>query len=204
MMLRQVSLIPRVALAFLLIGAVTVRGEEVVPPKPALNLQPDILPAGVEKASFVLVQRGVGSADDRILLEVEGAGRQAEDWLDDGGFSLFEERDQHGRRSYVMVSNTFSRRMPTMRLRARMGRPQLSAGLRPSGDSPAIGVTVPWQSYTFELEGLNDRRLGYAIVGSARWSEPNQRLQYGIAMPVALSSGPSVGLILQVGIRFGK
>jgi hypothetical protein len=29
-------------------------------------------------------------------------------------------------------------------------------------------------------------------------------LQYGIAMPVALSGGPSVGMIFQLGVRFGK
>lgn len=204
MMLRQATLIPRIALAFCLFCAVAVQGEEVVPPRPALNLQPDLLHSGVEHTSFVLVDRVVGSADDRILLEVEGAGRQAEDWLRNGGFSLFEEKDHHGRRSYVVMSETFTRRVPTMRIRARMGLPQLSAGMRPSGESPAIGVTVPWQRYMFELEGFNDRRLGYAVVGSARWSEANRRLQYGIAMPVALSRGPSVGFVLQVGVRFGK
>jgi hypothetical protein len=137
-------------------------------------------------------------------LEVEGAREQAQDWLHDGGFSLLEEKDQHGRSSYVVTAEALRRRVPTMRLRARMGRPQLSAGFRLNDQSPAIGVTIPWQRYTFELEGLNDRRLGYAFVGSARWSKPDQRLQYGLAMPVALSRGPSVGVILQLGVRFGK
>jgi hypothetical protein len=179
-------------------------GEEVVPPKPRLNLQPDPAYFSTDTTSFVLLDRAVGFADDRILLEVDGAREQAQDWLHRGGFSMFEQKDQHGRRSYVVMSDTFSRRVPTMRMRARVGRPQLSAGLRPSDRSPAIGVTVPWQRYTFELEGLNDRRLGYAFVGSARWSRPDERFQYGIALPVALSSGPSVGVILQLGVRFGQ
>ena len=190
--------------AFCLLCAVAARGEEVVPPKPQLDLQPDLLDAGVESASFVLVDRAVSFAEDRVLLEVEGARDQAEDWLHQGGFSLLEERDQHGRSSYVVMSQTFSRRVPTMRIRARMGRPELSAGMRLNDESPAVGITVPWQRYTFELEGLNDGRFGYAVVGSARWSKPNRRLQYGVAMPVALSRGPSVGLILQFGVRFGK
>jgi len=192
------------ASAFCLLCAFAALGEEVVPPKPELHLEPDLLDVGAESASFVLVDRVVGFAEDRVLLEVEGAREQAEDWLHRGGFSLLEEQDQHGRSSYVVMSDTFTRRVPTMRLRARMGRPQLSAGMRTGDQSPAIGVTIPWQRYTFELEGLNDGRLGYAVVGSARWSEPNRRLQYGIAMPVALSHGPSIGLILQVGLRFGK
>lgn len=184
--------------------AVSAQGEEVVPPKPRLNLQPDPAYIAMATTSFVLLEHAVGFADDRILLEVDGAREQAEDWLHRGGFSMLEEKDQHGRSSYVVMSDTFSRQVPTMRVRARVGRPQLSAGLRPSDRSPAIGVTVPWQHYTFELEGLNDRRLGYAFVGSARWSQPDQRLQYGIAMPVALSRGPSVGVIFQLGVRFGK
>jgi hypothetical protein len=192
------------ALALCLFCSFAALGEQVVPPKPKLHLDPDPLYIGGESTSFVLVDRAVGFAEDRVLLEVEGACEQAEDWLHRGGFSLLEERDQHGRSSYVVMSDPFSRQVPRMRLRARMGRPQLSAGMRTGERSPAIGLTVPWQRYTFELEGLNDGRLGYAVVGSARWSQPNHRLQYGIAMPVALSSGPSIGLILQVGVRFGK
>jgi hypothetical protein len=192
------------ALVLCLLWASAVHGEEVVPPKPKLNLQPDLLDAGMKSTSFLLIEREVGFAEDRLLLEVEGAREQAEDWLHSGGFSLLEERDQHGRSSYVVMSETFTRRMPTMRIRARMGRPALSAGFRLSDESPAIGVTVPWQRFTFELEGLNDGRLGYAVVGSARWSKPDRRLQYGIAMPVALSHGLSLGVILQVGVRLGK
>jgi hypothetical protein len=183
---------------------VAAQGEEVVPPKPKLNLQPDLLDAGLANTSFVLVERQVGFAEDRILLEVEGAREQTRDWLHSNGFSLLEEKDQHGRSSYLVMSDTFSRRVPTMRLRARMGRPQLSAGMRLDDESPALGVTIPWQRYTFEFEGLNDGRLGYAVVGSARWSRADRRLQYGVALPVALSSGPSVGVILQLGVRFGK
>lgn len=192
------------ASALVLLGAAAVSAEEVVPPKPELHLEPDLIDRGAESTSFVLVERIVGFADDRVLLEVEGAREQAEDWLHQGGFSLLEEEDQHGHSSYVVMSDTFSRRLPTMRIRARMGRPQLSAGMRTGDRSPAIGVTVPWQRYTFELEGLNDGRLGYAVVGSARWGRPDRRLQYGIAMPLALSHGPSVGVILQVGLRFGN
>jgi hypothetical protein len=192
------------ASAFFLLCALSAQGEEVVPPKPKLNLQPDLLDAGMESTSFVLVDHEIGFAEDRVLLEVEGAREQAEDWLHSSGFSLLEQKDQHGRSSYVVMSETFTRRMPTMRIRARMGRPELSAGMRLSDESPAIGVTIPWQRYTFELEGLNDGRLGYAVVGSARWSRADRRLQYGVAMPVALSHGPSLGVIFQLGVRFGK
>jgi hypothetical protein len=197
-------MIRRIFFALCLLCAFAAHAEEVVPPKPQLDLQPDLLDHGWEGARFVLVDRVVGFAEDRVLLEVEGAREQAEDWLHRGGFSLLEERDQHGRSSYVVMSDTFTRRVPTMRVRARMGRPQLSAGMRLSDESPAVGLTVPWQRYTFELEGLNDGRLGYAVVGSARWSKPNQRLQYGVAMPVAFSHGTSIGVILQFGVRFGK
>jgi hypothetical protein len=181
-----------------------VQGTEIEPPRLQLHLQPDPIYLGPDSASFVLIDRDVGFADDRILLEVDGAREHAADWLHRGGFSMLEEKDGHGRKSYVMMSDSFARRLPTMRVRARIGRPQLSAGLRQSDRSPAFGVTVPWQRYTFELEGLNDRRLGYAFVGSARWSQEDQRLQYGIAVPMALSRGPSVGVILQLGVRFGK
>lgn len=191
------------ALATCLLSTLSAFAEEAVPPKPKLNLEPDLLEVG-DSTSFVLVDREIPFAEDRVLLEVDGAREQAEDWLHSGGFSLLEEKDPHGRSSYVVLSESFIHRVPTMRIRARMGRPQLSAGFRLDDESPAIGVMLPWQRYTFELEGIRDGRLGYAVVGSARWSRNDHRLQYGIAMPLAVSHGPSVGLILQVGVRFGK
>jgi hypothetical protein len=41
------------------------------------------------------------------------------------------------------------------------------------------------------------------FMGTVRWSDPHQRLQYGVAFPVALGHGPSVGVLLQLQMRLG-
>src|SRR2546422_685559 len=65
-----------------------------------------------------------------LHLEVEAARAQAQDWLRESGFSLLEERDGDGRRSYQVISSTPADEWPAMRVHARVGLPELSAGLR--------------------------------------------------------------------------
>src|SRR5207253_184173 len=111
----------------------------------------------------------VGQSRHRFHLEMEGARTQAQDWLRDAGFSLLEERDLEGRRSYQVVSSAPPDDF-NLRVHARLGLPQLSAGLRPRREVPAIGAMIPWQGYAFELEALSDRTLGWELMGRARWS----------------------------------
>jgi hypothetical protein len=135
---------------------------------------------------------------NRLYLEVDGAGAQARDWLHTAGFALFEQRDSEGRRSYQVMSGAVADDLPTVHLHARVGGPQLSAGLNPRREVPALGFTLPTDSYTVELEGLKDRRLGTALMARIRWSDARQRLQFGIALPIAVSGTPSVGVLLQL------
>jgi hypothetical protein len=139
-----------------------------------------------------------------LHLEAQGARLQAEDWLRDAGFSLLEERDSEGRRSYQVISSTPTDESPGVRFHARIGLPQLSAGLEPRRNMPAIGAMIPWKRYAFELEGLNEHRLGWELMGRARWSAPDEHLQYGIAIPLAVRGGPSVGVLFQVRMRWGR
>ncbi|HVO26074.1 MAG TPA: hypothetical protein VMW56_20860 [Candidatus Margulisiibacteriota bacterium] len=140
----------------------------------------------------------------RLYLEVDGAGSQARDWLHTAGFALFEQRDGEGRRSYQVMSGAVADDWPTIQLHARVGGPQLSAGLNPRREVPALGFTVPSASYTLELEGLKDRRLGTALMARMRWSDAQQRLQCAIALPVAVSGTPSVGVLLQLRIALDE
>jgi len=140
----------------------------------------------------------------RLYLEIDGAGVQARDWLHTAGFALFEQRDSEGRRSYQVMSGAFADDWPTTKLHARVGGPQLSAGLNPRREVPALGFTFPSESYTLELEGLKDRRLGTALMARIRWGDARQRLQYGIALPVAVSRTHSVGVLLQLRITLGE
>lgn len=139
-----------------------------------------------------------------VRMELQAARAQAEDWLKDAGLSLLEERDPEGRRRYQLTSDVLSDNWPLLRLRARLGRPELSAGLRVRRDVPAVGITVPWQRYAFELEGLADHDLGYAFTGSMRWSDPQGSVQYGLAFPLAFRGGASIGVLLQFGVRLGR
>jgi hypothetical protein len=138
-----------------------------------------------------------------LRLEAEGARVQAEDWLRDAGFSLLEVRDVEGRRSYQVISSTPTDESPGVRVHARIGLPQLSAGLQPRREVPAIGAMIPWKRYAFELEALDDRRVGWEVMGRVQWSNPNERVQYGVALPLALRGGPSVGVLFQVRMRWG-
>ena len=140
----------------------------------------------------------------RFHLELDGARAQAEDWLHSAGFSLLEERDAEGRRSYSVISAALTSDWPVIRMRARLGQPQVSAGLHARREMPAIGVMVPWEQYTFELEGIQDKVRGYLFMGTLRWSDPQQRVQYGIALPVGVGAAASVGALLQVRVRFAK
>jgi hypothetical protein len=146
----------------------------------------------------------VGRSQERFQLEFEGARSQAQDWLHDAGFSLLEERDNEGRRSYSVTSGALADDWPGIHLRARLGGSQLSAGLQPRHNAPAIAITIPWQRYTLEIEGSDDRALGYALTGTFRWSDPRNRVQYGVALPLALGGGPSAGALLQIGVHWGE
>ena len=139
-----------------------------------------------------------------VRMELKNARAQAESWWNDAGLSLLEERDPEGRRRYQLTSGVLTDSWPTLRLRARVGKPELSAGLRLRRNAPALGFTVPWQQYTFELEGLEDRDLGFAFTGSMRWSDPKGAVQYGLAFPLAFRAGPSIGVLLQIGVRLGE
>ncbi len=139
----------------------------------------------------------------RFYLEVDGAGAQARDWLHTAGFALFEQRDGEGRRSY-QVMGAVADDWPTVKLHARVGGPQLSAGLNPRREVPALGFTIPGETYTLELEGLKDRRLGTALMARIRWGDARQRVQYGIALPLAVSGTPSVGVLLQLRIALDE
>jgi hypothetical protein len=139
-----------------------------------------------------------------LRLEAEGARVQAEDWLRDAGFSLLEERDVEGRRSYQVTSSTPTDESPGVRIHARVGLPQLSAGLQPRREVPAIGAMIPWNRYAFELEALDDRGVGWEVMGRVRWTNANEHVQYGVALPLALRGGPSVGLLFQVRMRWGQ
>jgi hypothetical protein len=150
------------------------------------------------------IDRSVGKPRHWLRLEAEGARLQAEDWLRDAGFSLLEERDAEGRRSYQVVSSTPTDESPGARVHARIGLPQLSAGLRPRREMPAIGAMIPWHQYALELEALDERKVGWELMGRVRWSAPDEQLQYGIALPVAVRGGPSLGVLFQVRLRWGK
>jgi hypothetical protein len=140
----------------------------------------------------------------RFYLEVDGAGAQARDWLHTAGFALWEQRDSEGRRSYQVMSGAVANDLPTVHLHARIGGPQLSAGLNPRREVPALGFTVPSESYTLEFEGLKDHRLGTALMARVRWSDVRRHLQYGVALPIAVSGTPSIGLLLQLRIALGE
>lgn len=121
--------------------------------------------------------------------------------MDDSGFSLLRDRDSQGSRRYTMASGALTTKWASFHLRARVGRPEMSAGLRPRRHAPAFGVTVPWDQFTFELEALDDKEFGYSVLSGLRWRPADGRVQYGLAMPVSVGGGPSVAGILQVLIR---
>jgi len=148
--------------------------------------------------------RRVERARQRFRIELQRARAQAEDWLHDAGFSLLEERDSEGKRTYALLSGTLVADGPVIRFHARVGRPQLSAGLTVRRNRPAFGFTIPWQQYTVEMEALEDQELGYMLMGRFRWSDPQRRLQYGLAFPLSFEDGGSIGVVLQVHVRFGK
>ena len=139
---------------------------------------------------------------DWVKLQVSGAQNQTSDWMQDGGFSLLRDRDSQGSRRFTMLTGGLMTKWVTFHLRARVGRPELSAGLRPRRQTPAFGITVPWKEFTFELEALDDKDFGYSVLSGFRWGHRNGRVQYGIAMPVSVGQDPSVAAILQVLIRF--
>jgi hypothetical protein len=138
---------------------------------------------------------------DWIKLQVSGVRSQAADWLDDSGFSLLKDRDSQGSRRYTMAAGAIATKWGSFHLRGRVGRPELSAGLRPRRYAPAFGLTVPWKQFIFELEALNDKDFGYTVLSGFRWADPRGRVQYGLALPVSVDQGPSIAGILQVLIR---
>lgn len=140
----------------------------------------------------------------RLFLEVDGARAQAKDWLHTAGFSLFEQRDSEGRRSYEVMSGTLANDWPSLQLHARVGGPQLSAGLRPRREVPALGLTIPGDGYTFEFEALKDRSLGTALMARVRWGDAGQRIQYGVAVPLMLGGTHSIGALIQVRVSLDE
>jgi len=146
----------------------------------------------------------VGRSSHRFRLELAGARAQAEDWLHDAGFSLLEERDVEGHHTYAVLSGALITDGPVVQLRARLGQPAFSAGMRVRSDRPALGIVLPAAPYSFEFEGLEDRSLGYVLMGTLRWSDPTQLVQYGISLPLAVGRGPSMGALLQLRVRFGQ
>jgi hypothetical protein len=168
--------------------------------RPPIQFFHDVQPP----ARLFTFDRPLGRSRHRFRLELEGARAQAQDWLHDGGFFLLEERDAEGRRSYEVRSHTLVTDWPVVRLRARVGQPQLAAGMRMRRNTPALGFTIPWQQYAFEFEGVEERSLGYLFLGTLRWADPSQRLQCGVAVPIAVGGNPSVGALLQIRMRIGQ
>ena len=152
--------------------------------------------------AFSLGQFG-GKMRHRFYLELAGARSQAEDWARDAGFLLLEDHDGDGRRTYQLISGTLASESTPVRLHARLGLPELSAGLRQRRDVPAFGASIPWQRGMVEIEALQDRSLGWAVMSRVHWSDPTQRMQYGIALPVKMGGTPSVGVLLQLSLRWG-
>jgi hypothetical protein len=136
-------------------------------------------------------------------LELEGARAQAEDWLHDAGFSLLEERDGNGRHGYAVISGALVSAGPIIRLRARFGERHLPASMSVRSEMPAIGITMPWRQYSLEFESMQDATLGYVLMQSIQWSAPQQRIQWGFALPIAVRHGPSAGILLQLRVRLG-
>jgi hypothetical protein len=152
-------------------------------------------------AATLLSLRNAGLSQPRLRLEFEGARAQARDWLHDAGFSLLEDRDSVGGRRYQLISGALVADLPALQLRARLGRPLLAAGVPVRRSVPAIGVTMPWREYSFEMEGHGAKNPGYRFMATVYRSD--RRVQYGIALPVALGSPLSMGLLLQLRVQFG-
>jgi hypothetical protein len=181
------------------------RSSRSSPPELAYVVRPHRL--DLLHAQQVPLRAGVGTLQlkqprDRLRLELVGARAQAEDWLRDAGFSLLEDRDGDGRRSYAVISQPLIGNGPVIRVHARVGRPQLSAGLTVRRDRPAFGMTMPWRRYTFELEGFDDQDEGYMLMGRFQWSDRQRRVQYGLALPVDVDNDPSIGILVQLRLRF--
>jgi len=136
-----------------------------------------------------------------LNLEVDGARSSAEDWLHDAGFSLLEQRDGEGQHSYTLLSGSLAEAAPLVRFQARIGRPELAPGLRLNHNSASVGLTIPTPQYAIELEGVDNRGAGYGFLGSVRWHDPHDHLQYGVGIPVA-TKGAAVGVLFQVGVKF--
>jgi hypothetical protein len=146
----------------------------------------------------------VSKTRHRFKIELEGARARAENWLHDAGFSLLEGRDVHGKRTYTVISGPLTWHWPALRFRTRFGYPRLSAGLDPEPNMPAVGFVLLLEQVTVEFEGLDDKELGYILMGVLRWSGQSDRVQYGIALPIALERGGSAGALLQVRVRLGR
>ncbi len=187
----------------LCILTVATAAADPLPPQTTRQPRVELFQNADSAARLFTFDHTVGRSRHRFRLELAGARAQAEDWLHDAGFSLLEDRDIEGGHTYAVVSGALITDGPAVQLRARLGRPALSAGMRLRSDRPAIGVVLPSAPYSFELEGLEDRSLGYVLMGTLRWSDPQQQVQYGISLPLAVGRGPSMGALLQLRVRFG-
>jgi len=192
------------AVALWVLAASSSAGSDTLPAHPARPKEIELLHLTEARgAPRLVVREPVRRVRHRFSAEMNGARAQAEDWLRTSGFSLLESRDSEGRRSYELISGTLASQAPAMRFHTRIGRPRLSSGLRPSRKVPALGLTIPGDTYTVELEGLRDSDFGWALMGSVRWGDPHQRVQYGIALPIMVGDTSSVGALLQLRVRFG-
>jgi hypothetical protein len=160
----------------------------------------DLFPQ-VDQTVRLVLTPGVFKSRHRFRIELQGARAQAEDWLHSAGFSLLEERDVEGRRSYAVLSGALISDGPLVRLHARVGNPQLWAGLHLRRAVPAIGVTMPWREFTVEMEGVADKTRGYLMMASLCRSDALQRVRYGIALPIAVGAHPSIGALFQLQVR---
>src|SRR5439155_481204 len=134
------------AVALWLMSAEPSAGDDTIPVPRARPAQINLfLQVDTHSVRPLAADRYLRQVPHWLHLEAAGARVQAEDWLRDAGFSLLDERDSEGRHSYQVISSASADDGPTVRVHARFGLPQLSAGLRPRREMPAVGAMIPWQ-----------------------------------------------------------
>jgi len=185
----------------LLLGLVTAMAAAADPPAaplPRSHRRIQLFQAREVGGASRLTGAAIAPLPQRFTLEMAGARSNAQDWLHDAGFSLLEDRDSEGQRSYTLQSGTLASTAPLVHLQARVGRPELAAGLRLNHNSASVGLTMPLPHSVIEIEGVDNRGAGYGFLGSLRWHDARDRLQYGVALPVAIGKGAAVGVLFQL------
>jgi hypothetical protein len=139
---------------------------------------------------------------DWIRLQLSGARDQPAEWMEDGGFSLLKDRDPYdGSKRFTFASGALTTKWASVHLRMRLGRSDIDPWPQRRQRWSAFGVTIPWDRFTLEIEALDDNEFGYSVRTGLRWAPTDQRVQYGVALPVSVGGGPSVAAILQILIR---